>query len=99
MSKFEESSCRNLDDPWSSFSVHMILLRFTYTRLFTRHSNVECFESAVPVNFGSYAPTFLYNFKLECRVCSAMGFTIAVHSNVAWNPKEIDYFSCLEARK
>ena len=34
-----------------------------------------------------------HNFKLECRFCSAVGFTIAVNSNVAWNPKEIDFFT------
>ena len=28
---------------------------------FTRHLNMECFESAVPTNFVSYAPTFKFH--------------------------------------
>ena len=29
--------------------------------VFTRHLNMECFESAVPANIVSYAPTFFGN--------------------------------------
>ena len=32
---------------------------FYLCKVFTRHLNVECFESAVPAIFFSYAPTFL----------------------------------------
>ena len=44
---------------------------FTYTRLFTRLLNMECFESAVPANFISYAPTFFrWLFWISSRVKS-----------------------------
>ena len=32
-------------------------------KVFTRHLNVECFESAVPAIFLSYAPTFFHDSK------------------------------------
>ena len=33
-------------------------------QVFTRHLNMECFESAVSANFVSYAPTF-FKFKFD----------------------------------
>ena len=43
----------------SSALLHLYWL-YLY-RLFTRHLNMECFESAVPAIFLSYAPTFFVN--------------------------------------
>ena len=34
-------------------------------QVFTRHLNMECFESAVPANFVSYAPTIFYIISIN----------------------------------
>ena len=42
---------------------------FTYTRCLLDNINMECFESAVPANFVSYAPTFFHEV-LDLARCS-----------------------------
>ena len=53
-------------------------------KVFTRHLNVECFESAFPAIFLSYAPTF---FGLQHSVLSGIQVCSKERQIPFYNPK------------
>ena len=54
---------------------------FNLYKEFIRHLNVECFESAVPAIFPSYAPTF---FQTYINITTGKGIIIFWNSLLSW---------------
>ena len=72
--------------------VYLILNRVKFTRI-----------AKVPKYLPKRANIKFYKmfqiFVRNSKYCSAVGFTIAVNSNVAWYLKEIDYFTSFRSKK
>ena len=52
--------------------IHLLCYTYAdYTKVFTRHLNMECFESAVPAIFLSYASTLFMQISYDKRFSHA----------------------------
>ena len=58
-------------------------------QVFTRHLNMECFESAIPANFVSYAPTF---FSVSVQKSLIQFYNVQTHTP-QYTPKSINNFT------